>query len=233
MQGGDESDEDADSESSDSDDSDADGAGDSGGTSSGGSVGGAGESCNAVLTCMLDCPDDACGNACYANGSDGARQKIDALLGCLNASMCADAECAKMACAPEIDACVQDADVPVDSGPPVTQGVVPAELVGDWINHRGSYHFDAGGSYWFVGVLDSDGPCIGFDKIVYTHTGLASANGDGLTLTAQTVQKETTDCSGQVTTEMNPGHTSQYTWSIVGSTLTLVGESGAIEYTKQ
>jgi hypothetical protein len=225
--------EDADSDSSadDSDDGGSGAGGDSGGT--GGAAADGGESCTEVLACLVACADDACANACYAAGSDAARQKIDALVGCLNDSMCEDDACAQAACGAQIDACVQDAGVPDDPGPPVTQGAVPAELVGDWMGFRGSYHFDESGEYWFVGVLSSDGPCIGFEKIVLTDTGVASASGNNLTLSAQTAQKETHECGGDITTEATAAHTNQYTWSIDGTTLTLVNESGAIEYTKQ
>jgi hypothetical protein len=219
-------------------DSSADADSDDGGSGTGdGGTGGAaadhGESCNEVLTCLVACADDACANACYAAGSDAARQMIDALVGCLDDSMCADDACAQAACGAQLDACVQDAGVPDDPGPPVTQGGVPAELVGDWMGYRGSYHFDASGEYWFVGVLSSDGPCIGFEKIVLTDTGVASASGNDLTLSAQTAQKETHECGGAIVTETTAPHTNQYTWSIDGTTLTLVNESGATEYTKQ
>ena len=218
----------------DGDDSDDSGDSDEGagsGTSSSGTVQDAGDSCNEVLTCISSCPDDACATACYDGGSNGAREKMDALLVCLDASMCADAQCAKMACAAELDTCTQDVAVPVDD-PPVTQGMVPAELVGDWLGSRGSYHFDESGAYWSVGILSSDGPCVSFEKIVFTDTGVASTTGSNLTLTAQTRQQDTYDCNGQMTTKMNPAQTTQYTWSIAGETLTLVGESGAIEYAK-
>jgi hypothetical protein len=224
---------DGDSDSSADADSDDDGSGDgddSGGT--GGAAADQGESCNEVLTCLVACADDTCQSACYAAGSDAARQKIDALVSCLNDSMCADDACAQAACGAQIDACVQDARVP-DSGPPDVQGAVPAELVGDWLSSRGSYHFDESGSYWFVGVLSSDGPCIAFEKIVFTDTGVASAAGNELTLSAQTAQKATHDCGGEITTEATAAHTDQYTWSIDGTTLTLVNEAGAIEYAKQ
>lgn len=213
-------------------DSDGSGTGDPGSSTSGGGADD-GNTCNEVLTCIVACADEACANACYAAGSDSARQKLDELVGCLDDSVCTDDACAQAACGTEIATCVEDAGAPEDTDPPVPPGAVPAELAGDWIGSAGSYHFDADGAYWFVGILSSSGPCVGFEKIVFTDTGVASASGGQLTLTAQTAQKETHECGGEITTEAMDAHTSHYSWSIAGTTLTLVNESGAVEYTKQ
>ena len=219
----------------DSDDGDRDGdvsddhqgsSGDQGGT-----VEDAGESCNQVLTCAVNCADDACANDCYAKGSSSAQQKFDALLVCLNESMCADAECAQAACGDQIAACVNDVEAPQNPNtPPVTEGMVPGELVGDWIGNNGSYHFDANGSYFFVGILSTSGNCIAFEKIEFTDSGVAAASGSTLTLTAENRKQVTYDCSGQPTTATQPPETKQYGWSIQGTTLTLVGDTGPIDY---
>ena len=143
-----------------------------------------------------------------------------------------DADCAKMACAAEITACLDDVDAKSDAGA-VTMGNIPAELVGDWATTDIHYHFDANGNYFEVGVLASHGTCIAYDHIDFTDTGIASVSGNQLTTSATTSKQDTTDCYGTKTSKTYPGNTDVFTWSIQGTTLTLVGQTGTIEYQKQ
>jgi len=203
----------------------------SSGTSSVGDA--AGDSCNAIFTCVGQCSDDPCTNACYDKGSGAGKQKIDALVACLNDNACSDATCAKMYCSQELDECINDVSVSHDAGPPVTQGSIDSSLIGDWMGSSITYHFDADGSYFMVGLLVTPGACIAIDHIELTNHGVARTQGNMLTTTATTRKQVTTDCDGNQTTTMNAARTDQFTWSISGSTLTMVGDTGAIDYQKQ
>lgn len=204
-------------------------------SSSGGSATGdtAGDSCDEIFTCVQQCADDPCANACYARGSAAGKQKIDALAACLSANDCSDATCAQTYCSQEVDACDNDVNGSSDAGAPVTQGNIDPSLVGAWMSSSISYHFSADGSYLMVGVLSSPGPCIAFDHIDISNEGVAETNGNMLTTTATTSKQVTTDCAGIQTTKTSPGDTQQFTWSISGSTLTMVGDTGSIDYQKQ
>ena len=208
------------------------------GTSGGGdsAVGAtAGDSCNKIFTCVGECTDDSCANDCYAKGSAAGQQTIDALLQCLDTNGCTDATCAKMYCQQEIDACTNDVTVNGNGngGPPVTQGDIDPSLVGDWMAHSISYHFSADGSYFMAGLLAPPGMCLAFDHIDFIDHGVAQTQGNVLATTATTSKQVTTDCAGNQTTKTTPGDTKQFTWSISGSTLTMVGDTGSIDYQKQ
>lgn len=114
---------------------------------------------------------------------------------------------------------------------------LPADLVGKWIADNTTYSFMADGSYFMVGILYSKGSCVAYEKIQITDNGNAAVSGNQLTLSAVTTKQDTFYCNNfgatPDTSKTSPGDTTQFTWSVNGTTLTMIGATGQIDFTKQ
>lgn len=196
--------------------------------------------CAESLTCVASCPDNdqACLDKCDARASTAGASKLVALANCLDAAKCADATCAKAKCAAELDACLND----VSSGssgapPPGGQTPLPSALVGTWdaiSSETGfSYTFSADGKYLATSVYQAGGTCLAISKLTTSVDGVAAVDGQTLALTPTSGSQSTTDCSGVTKDKSTSPSPRTFTWSVVGTKLTLTDENGPLDFTKK
>ena len=144
--------------------------------------GGALLSCAELLSCAAECPDDACADACIAQGSSEGIAQATALVECVQREACGDdSECIQTRCASEVGICLgtaplTDGGIPLDGGgviirpdaasPDAGTSTFPARIEGttrDFTPVAGTTHtMDSNGTVVFVRD-DAAGAAAGLD----------------------------------------------------------------------
>ncbi|MEZ4465524.1 MAG: hypothetical protein R3F43_13870 [bacterium] len=58
-----------------------------------------------IIDCFGGCPDDACVNRCYSQGSAQGRAGVDAIYDCAGRAGCQDYDCVERQCGAQLQAC--------------------------------------------------------------------------------------------------------------------------------
>jgi hypothetical protein len=194
-------------------------------------------SCSEAVTCISNCADgdDACSNACYDRASPGGQSLLTALVSCINDNTCADSACVNQKCPSELSGCLDDVAPVVDSGiPPTTAAPLPAALVGRWssvnLSTGESFDFNADGTYSSLLIYEPSGRCVATSRLAAYIEGVASTNGQSLSITPTKGRVETTDCSDTTTTKPSSPPNRAFTWSVDGNLLTLTENGTSTKY---
>jgi hypothetical protein len=200
-------------------------------------VTGANTSCAEAVTCIANCPDndEPCSNACYDRASPTGQTLLNTLVTCISDSMCADGACVKQKCPSQLSACIDDVAPPATSTvPPTTAAPLPAALVGTWSSVDStsgeSYTFKADGTYESLIIYEPSGRCVITAKLVAFVDGVASTNGQTLSLTPIKGRVDTTDCSDTTTSKPSNPPNRAVTWSVAADLLTLTEGGNSANY---
>jgi hypothetical protein len=186
-----------------------------------------GITCKEILACAADCADgdQACEDACIAQGSPGGKGAIDAISACFDKNGCTDVACVQSKCSSEIQACLQQTNPPPSGSTASTtapQGSVPTELVGTWTHTsshgNSSYQFNADGTLVKATRMETNYGCASI--VEYASTGTAVFEGQNLTI--YEVEGTTTSIvcdQGRTVEPISPSSTA-YTWRFGADPLT-------------
>ena len=193
------------------------GAGPAGASSSGGNgssgktdpIPPSGKTCSEAVECTKGCADgdDACVDACVAEGSESAKQKYEALAICLQGSVCnGDLQCLQQQCKYQIDACNADRAPKYEAPLAPGSGSVPAELVGAWYSQSGTYvfNFKDDGTYTETEAAATPGGSGCTGSTVFSYEGIVLFKETTVTLSQTSASKKTTTCSFETTTNPTP-----------------------------
>lgn len=193
--------------------------------------------CAAILNCAAACADndDACANACLANGSSDAQSTATALAQCYNDHACADAACLNTNCSNELDACFSQGKptgTPLDPTS-TTPGSVPANLVGSWAmaNYGATnrFKFNADGTGYYQTSLTQGDSCLITENT--TWDGTAVIDDTTITVYATTVTNTRDECGTRSQTS-DPAKTLHFTYTYDASAdaLTVLDGDCAAQY---
>lgn len=199
---------------------------------------GGGSSCSAIWQCATACQDATCAQTCADQGGPTSKQLFGALLACSQQNNCSDDACLQTNCANQVNACVSDAAMGAgqDGGaPPMGGGSLPADLVGKWQSSDGgvTYQFNADGTYLYALDYEGYGQCVVDVRKSVAEQGNVTLQGDTLTTMGTSRTTDTVDCSYQESVVKDSGQTSNYTYTLSNSVLSLTNDIGTITYTKQ